>query len=194
MSPFVLRYRHERRHLLGEAGQSLIEFALILPILLVLILGVVDLGKALGYKNDQTNLANTAARLAVVSSGTNCVPCTSPTQRIDQYVMSTAPNEIRNGTGSITAPATMTFTFPNMTSPPNPAHPGYCTGDPVKVTVTSHYKFLNFLVGHGGLPGLGINITSSATMRMETNYSTTALTPRFTATPSATGGPACPSS
>jgi hypothetical protein len=170
-----------------------LEFALILPFLLILILGVVDLGRALGYKNDQTNLANTAARLAVVSSGTNCVPCAGG-QSIGQYVLSTAPTELQNGSGSIAAPAQITFSFPNMGSPPDPTHPGYCTGDPVKVTVTSHYNFLNFLIGHGAVPGLGIDITSSATMRMETNYSTTALTPRFTTTPTATGGPACPSS
>ena len=62
-------------------------------------------------------------------------------------MLSTAPNELKNGTGSITSPATVTFAFPNMT-----ANSGYCKGDPVKVTVNAHYSFLSFLIGQGALP------------------------------------------
>ena len=182
--------RHGRERLDGERGQTFLEFALVLPLLLILIFGVIDLGKALGYKNDETNIANQAARLAVVSSGTNCQPCsTSPPQNIANYVLSTAPNELKNGTGSITSPATVTFAFPNLT-----ATSGYCKGDPLKVTITAHYSFLSFLIGQGALPA-GFDITSSATMRMETNYDVTAPIPAptgFTPQGWTAGRPACP--
>jgi hypothetical protein len=188
MSPVSLNRRHGRERLRGERGQTLLEFALILPLLLILIFGVIDLGKALGYKNDETNIANQAARLAVVSSGTACQPC-SGGQNIASYVLSTAPNELKNGTGSITSPATVTFSFPNLT-----ATTGYCKGDPVKVKVDAHYSFLSFLIGQNALPA-GFDISSSATMRMETDYNVAAPIPAptgFTPQGWTAGRPACP--
>jgi hypothetical protein len=188
MSPVSLNRRHGRERLRGERGQTLLEFALILPLLLILIFGVIDLGKALGYKNDETNIANQAARLAVVSNGTNCQPCTGG-QDIAGYVLSTAPRELRLGTGSITSPATVTFSFPNLT-----ATTGYCKGDPVKVKVDAHYSFLSFLIGQNALPA-GFDISSSATMRMETDYNVAAPIPAptgFTPQGWTAGRPACP--
>src|SRR5215218_1730949 len=105
MSPIRRNRRHGRERLRGERGQTFLEFALVLPLLLVLIFGVIDLGKALGYKNDETNIANQAARLAVVSSGTACQPCTPGAPTIGTYVLTTAPNELQPpGGGSISAP------------------------------------------------------------------------------------------
>ena len=37
-----------------ESGQALVEFALVLPLLLLLVLGMVDFGKAYNYWNDVT--------------------------------------------------------------------------------------------------------------------------------------------
>src|SRR5262249_10700251 len=163
---------HGRQTRSSENGQALVELALILPFLLLLIFGVLDLGKALGYKNDQTNLADVGARLAVVSAGTACKPCT-PGQTIDQYIVGTAPAALQSGGSS---PATVTFTFPNF-DPSLPGNKGYCTGDPVKVTVTSTYRFLKFLFGSN----VTHPITTSATMRMESDYPPGAAT-RFTTT------------
>src|ERR671924_2194372 len=50
-----------------DRGTSVTEFALVLPLLLVLILGMIDFGKAINYWIDQTHLANEGARLAVVN-------------------------------------------------------------------------------------------------------------------------------
>jgi len=159
--------RHERRpH--NEAGQSLVEFALILPLLLIVVLGVVDLGKAFGYKNDETNLANQAARAAAVNS------CPGGCSNISNWIISQAPsNELKNGGGSIASSGLSTsgaiaFTFPAGTTK-------HCIGDPVNVTVKVHYNWLNFLKVQGVLPTLGTDITGSATMRLEKNYD--AVTP-----------------
>jgi Flp pilus assembly protein TadG len=51
-----------------ERGVALTEFALVLPLLLLLILGMIDFGKAINYWIDNTHLANEGARLAVVNS------------------------------------------------------------------------------------------------------------------------------
>ena len=71
MSTATRLLRHGRE-LVRQEGVALIEFALVLPLLLLLVLGVIDFGKAFNYKNDETHLANQAARYAAVNSCTGC--------------------------------------------------------------------------------------------------------------------------
>lgn len=52
----------------GERGASLVEFALVAPLLILLLLGTVELGWALGLNNDARHGAREAARLAAVSA------------------------------------------------------------------------------------------------------------------------------
>jgi Flp pilus assembly protein TadG len=54
-------------------GQSLVEFALIIPILLLLLMGVFDLGRAVAAYNSVSNAARTAARVAVVDQNPDIV-------------------------------------------------------------------------------------------------------------------------
>jgi len=49
-----------------DRGQSLVEFALVAPVLLVILLGVVDLGRAIYYYNTLSNLAREGARAGIV--------------------------------------------------------------------------------------------------------------------------------
>jgi Flp pilus assembly protein TadG len=60
-----------------ERGVALTEMALVLPLLLLLILGMVDFGKAINYWIDNTHLANEGARLAVVNSNPCATSATS---------------------------------------------------------------------------------------------------------------------
>jgi Flp pilus assembly protein TadG len=53
--------------LTNQRGVALIEFALVLPMILLILLGMIDVGKAVNYWNDETHLANEAARYAVVN-------------------------------------------------------------------------------------------------------------------------------
>lgn len=53
----------------GDRGASLVEFAIVLPFLLVLLLGIVEFGWALGQMNDIRHGAREAARLAAVDTG-----------------------------------------------------------------------------------------------------------------------------
>ena len=52
-----------RRH---DRGQSLVEFALVLPILLILLLGILDFGRAVAAYNSVSNGARSGARVAIV--------------------------------------------------------------------------------------------------------------------------------
>ena len=84
------------RATLREKGQALVEFAMVVPLLLLLVLGVADFGLAYNYKNDQTSMANQALRYAVVNS---CTVCGG--QSIEDYVKTTADSpELEHGNSS----------------------------------------------------------------------------------------------
>jgi Flp pilus assembly protein TadG len=135
-----------------EAGVAVVEFALVLPLLMVLLLGVLDFGRAFNYWIDQTHLANEAARWAVVNKN----PGGAGT--LQQYIRSqgTTP-ELRNGgTASVPSPLQICITFPNGTSR---------VGDPVKVTATSTFNWLPFLGSRMGIAQT--TMSASSTMRLE---------------------------
>jgi Flp pilus assembly protein TadG len=149
MTRIFHRIRHE------EAGAALVEFALVLPILLVLLFGLIDFGKAFNYWIDETHLANEGARWAVVDknpgSGT-----------LQEYIRDQAnTQELRTGgTSSVSDPLQVCIDFPN----------GGQVGEPVEVTITTSYSWLSFL----GLSSTETTITGRSTMRLEappTNYS-----------------------
>ena len=48
-------------------GQNLVEFALVLPILLILMLGILDFGRAVAAYNSVSNGARSGARVAIVN-------------------------------------------------------------------------------------------------------------------------------
>lgn len=49
-----------------DRGQSLVEFALVIPIFVLVIMGIIDLGRAVYGYNTANNAAREAARLAIV--------------------------------------------------------------------------------------------------------------------------------
>jgi Flp pilus assembly protein TadG len=154
---------HIRQRLRRDNGQSLVEFTLVIPVILLVVLGFVDFGLAYNYKNDETSLANQAARFAVVNT---CAPCAAGSgQSIESYVKSTADdNNLQNGGSGfgIQTPG-VTVTFCAMKS-------GYAVGDPLSIgdtlraNVTARYEFLPWL-------GSTFTLTATATQRVESPYS-----------------------
>lgn len=53
----------------NEKGQSMVEFALCLPFLVLLICIIIDFGWVFSCKNDLTNLAGQAARYGAIQAG-----------------------------------------------------------------------------------------------------------------------------
>lgn len=143
-----------------ESGVALVEFALVLPLLLLLLFGMLDFGKAFNYWIDETHLANEGARLAAV----NYQPPGG--QSLVAYIKSQADTaELRNGgTTSVATPgATVCVSFPSGTSN---------VGDPVRVSTTIQYNLLPFIGGRIGTANVGL--TSTSTMRLEAVPSYTA--------------------
>ena len=146
----MLRSRRRR-----ESGAALVEFALVLPILSILLFGMLDLGKAFNYWIDETHLANEGARWAVVDKN----PDTSGTKTLQQYIKDQAD------TAQLRTDAAVHICFPNGTSN---------VGDPVKVIVEDDYSFLGPLTHtFRGLSGPVVtapttrSIAGSAVMRLE---------------------------
>jgi Flp pilus assembly protein TadG len=147
-----------RRALLDERGTSLVEFALVLPLLLLLLFGVLDFGKAFNYRNDQTHLAAEGARWAVVN--------TNPGGgSLQQYIKEQADS------AELRSLAQVCISFPTNESTGTNGQ----VGDPVTVTVKSDYNWIPFMsAGAGGGLSLPSSISGSATMRLEappTNFS-----------------------
>jgi Flp pilus assembly protein TadG len=142
----------------SEEGVALVEFALILPVLALMLFGMLDFGKAFNYWIDETHLANEGARWAVVNKN----PASSGT--LQEYIRQQATTpELRNGgTTSLPNPLRVCIDFPNGTSN---------VGDPVHVDVTATYHWLGFIASETSLTQT--SIAGSATMRLEakpTNY------------------------
>lgn len=55
----------------NRQGQTLVEFAIILPLLMLLLFGIIEFGRYLYLKNSVTNAAREGARKAVVTNPWN---------------------------------------------------------------------------------------------------------------------------
>jgi len=145
-----------------EEGVALVEFTLVAPLLLVLLFGMLEFGRAFNYWIDTTHLANEGARWAVVS------PNPASSGSLQNYIRQQATtNELRNG-GSDAVPdgLTVCISFPGATSN---------VGDPVQVTTYADYHWmpaLGFLIDRlGGTDLTTTRVMSTSTMRMEVPHS-----------------------
>jgi Flp pilus assembly protein TadG len=86
-------------HLRETRGAQLLEFALVLPLLVVMAVGIIDFGGAYNVKHILTNSAREAARItsstALTDSASNCVNATTPcsiqaaADAVEQYLTNT---------------------------------------------------------------------------------------------------------
>jgi Flp pilus assembly protein TadG len=150
-------------------GQALVETALLLPILLILIFGIVDFGRAMYTKNSLNNAARSGARTAVVTpslsaeSGTLESPTSATAHTIKSNLYNKIPNtvtyslDVRNATG--TAPITGNASSGNL----------------VQVTVTwtdfpmitPFYRLAGFFSGSAPQDSGSLTLTGTAAMRYE---------------------------
>jgi Flp pilus assembly protein TadG len=140
------RFRAFRR---DERGTALVEFALIAPLLFLLLFAILDFGRALDYYNQVTQLAGQGARAAAVNRNPDGTPITSASSLQNQLVQQyTAQPELKKG-------ETVCITQ----VPQN-------VGDPVTVKVSYTFHFLP-LVGAAGAALGGLTLSSTQTERAE---------------------------
>jgi TadE-like protein len=160
-----------RRPLAQDRGTALAELAIVMPLLMVLLLGMLDFGKAFNSWIDETHLANEGARLAAVNYAAPSCGSSNPNVCLAQYIQQGADfNELKTGRSSDAyAPgqnaAQVCISYPSNTAK-SPATSGLI-GDPVQVTVSVNYQWLKYVTGRLNLPGGTTPITGKATMRLE---------------------------
>jgi Flp pilus assembly protein TadG len=133
-----------------ELGQAMVEFALVAPIFLLIVIGIIQFGIALNYWLDLQRLANQGARWAAVNRVPGCANADSicsPT--LQKYV---AGQKVSGGNCP-----TVSVTFVTKSGGTGKA----TVGDPVKVNVSTPFKLLPVLkIGT-------VDLGASATMRLE---------------------------
>jgi len=137
-----MRRKSARNRLKDETGQSLVEFALVVPMLLLLVFGVAEFGRAWMTQNILTGAVREAARLAAVPAPGGGWNGSAATTRGNQIL--------------VTAGIATTVTVLDAAS---------AFGD---VTATVNYNFPVVIVGF--IPGLAsptLTLTSTTTMRRE---------------------------
>lgn len=124
----------------NNRGQAIVEFALILPVLVVLVMGLLEFGLFFHAHINVTYAAREAARIAALD-----------TNATDQTITATA---------QATMPTVSNLTV--TVSPPAPR----VTGLPVTVSVSLPHTFLTPLIATL-MPANPYTITSSTTARSE---------------------------
>jgi hypothetical protein len=139
-----------------QSGQALVEFAIILPIVLLILLGVVDFGLAFNTQNNEANMANTAIRLADVNLCTQCSPADGNLQ-IAKYIVKQADTKQLTKDG-------LTICFFSPPGSPNPTNPK--AGDPLEVKLSSNFEWLHY----AGIDFGTTAIVAKVTGRLEQDY------------------------
>ncbi len=144
----------------------MVEFALILPLFLLMIVGIIQFGIGLNYWLDLTHTANQGARyatvnLAPVCQGTSPNPCVvnGGSTTFNAYLkneLSSGPLKT-GGTTTIPSPgATVCYYYAN-----EDGNPGATPGDPITVKVSTTFRWLPIL------KLANITLVGKATMRLE---------------------------
>jgi Flp pilus assembly protein TadG len=168
------------RYARSERGVALVEFALVAPLFMLLLLGMIDLGKAFNYWIDMTHMANQGARLAVV----NYHPASGTLQN---YICASADtSELKNGgTASVSGDnqtgglkgVSICITYPGS---------GSAVGQPVRFTVAAKYNWLPLLGGKIGIASSTIRGTAEMRLEQTPDFSSGNINPSATA-----GVPGC---
>ena len=132
----------------GEKGVNLIEFALVSPLLLMVVLGIVDFAIVLHHSEVLTNAAREGARVATL-------PGYGPADvqtRVDEFTQ----------VGGIAAAPTVTVTATTI-----PTNSGPWPATTVDVDYTHDYVFIGGIASWFGGSFTDIDLSAAATMRHE---------------------------
>jgi Flp pilus assembly protein TadG len=159
------------RRLRSERGTAVVEFALIAPLLFLLVGGIIDFARAMNYYNDMTQLAGQGVRSAIVAAnpdGTGPSTATSiQCQLVNNY---TSSDELKGSTSS--NGIQVRIVDPNIAG----ATASPIAGKPLQVQTTFDFNFIVPLAKIA-VPGAFLHLTTSSTMRVEqrtgTPFSTT---------------------
>ena len=122
------------RSLASSRGAQLVEFALVLPLFLALVVGIFDFGQAYNLKQKLNNSAREGARFAVDESCADCTQAApATTQAIENSIVTYLSNAGVNlcGLTGTTSPTTGPLGYASWTF----TSPQQCTGTGANFTI-----------------------------------------------------------
>jgi Flp pilus assembly protein TadG len=137
----------------------LVEFALVLPLLILLLIGFLQFGIAMNAKIDSTHLTAEGTRYIVVNQNPGLTEPGLNPATMQSYIRSRADSSALKG-------ATVCISYPTNAETATSGK----VGDPVKVTMSRPFSILPFVNAKNVrfLPGVTtVTVTSEATMRLE---------------------------
>jgi Flp pilus assembly protein TadG len=149
------------RRVRQERGQALVEFAIVLPVLMLIIVGILYFGRYENYSNQVTQLAEEAARFAAVNS-----PVGAP--NLQAYILTQTPGELQTKAGDVTKAVTVYIGCPT----------GSCAATSTNVNsvtacVTATVSYPSIL----GIGGATSTLVGRATMLIEASQTVANWTP-----------------
>ncbi|HEX5826857.1 MAG TPA: TadE/TadG family type IV pilus assembly protein [Candidatus Limnocylindrales bacterium] len=145
--------RQVRSRLIGREtsrGQGLVEFALIFPILMLLLVAIFDLGRLVFAYNDITNAARAGVRTAIVNQGTDVAESTTIQQA--------------TSLGLTDSNVTISYLAPDLGGP---CPPPYDLGCVAEVVVTFDWQAITPIIGSIVGP---VTVTTETRMPIERVY------------------------
>lgn len=136
------------------SGQALVEFAIVLPILMLLVFALFDAGRAVVFYSELTNAARVGARVAMVNQS-NDPTCSSLSDRTFKCAAS------KQTTGMNIAPSAI----PNLVVTGSDC--GVAGNCAATVSLSYSYNAVTPVIGQLLGP---ISLTANATMPIERNY------------------------
>jgi Flp pilus assembly protein TadG len=144
-------------------GQALVEFALIVPLLLLLILIIIDFGRAFYIQTALQNGAREGARFGTIHP----TWVTSTNNADPNNISYRAKNEPGGTAGTVTVAITCTTTGGVTYTSAQAGYQGCAvSGSRVDVTVTAQFQALTPLIG-GFLPSGGLALSGHTKMAIE---------------------------
>jgi Flp pilus assembly protein TadG len=148
-----------------QTGSNIVEFALVLPLLLILVSGIVDLGLMIFDKAVITNAAREGARFGMVFGEASIAGGGRPTEaqiiaRVNSYLGVSGGDPNGSLVNFAAGAPTVTVAFTELAPPA-----GNSSGD--RVTVTVNFTYQHYVMLITALKGVSTNLSSSSVMRLE---------------------------
>jgi Flp pilus assembly protein TadG len=139
----VLSHSALKRHEQGQRGAAMVEFAIILPLLILLLFGIIEFGLLLFNKQVITNASREGARYGIVA-------------RVPRY----ADSDIESVVNNYVSDYLVSFASPTPSPTTQVTRTGTDFQDDLTVVVTYPYDFL-------ALPMGPVNLHSQTVMKYE---------------------------
>ncbi|HTG48038.1 MAG TPA: TadE/TadG family type IV pilus assembly protein [Actinomycetota bacterium] len=150
--------RRIRRRVRPERGAAAVEFAIVAPLLFILVFGIIDFGFGFHAWNAIENAAREGARVGATDASGNAV--------------ANITTRVQNGTNFLTGPVTVVVQCAGNNGAnafgPCGSSANWQEGDLIKVTVSYNYNFMTPLPGMVGM-GNQLHESAVAESRFEGN-------------------------